>query len=455
MPTGPTSSGVENEIISPGFFSNKDYLETMRKYARDGELFNFMSLYEKDTLSILRVISEKFGTVRDGIKDFKFTTRQDYEAPTRFDIFATSTDDDPSKTSVVKVTNDAAASLHTNHIVKIVPKQNDASSAAVYMASTGATASTTLSSTNNLGETCRILSIDDENVAGAGYTYVKLKRYYPIDTPAAALVPLTVHMQLLIVNNLRVEDGLPNPPINSNIEVDWNFIQTSSESFGVSSHVKSGIETFGNMKPLERGYLIAQSKLMQTVEYALVEGRRSSKDKKGKKEYQTGGYLEFIPTDNYIDYSTYGVITPDTMRECVSDVANRAGSNVSELWWFCGKDFLLKLDQAYEDKIQYTKAEGESLKYELKVKEFTDHSSNTRMLFVPAKVLDNLGYSNEAHVLNLSPKYKCFQFAEKEPFVEKTDLEAKGQYSEWHEIYGMWGMVRRLPETHFRIYNAA
>ena len=147
----------------------------------------------------------------------------------------------------------------------------------------------------------------------------------------------------------------------------------------------------------------------------------------------------------HIALDTNGAILTSEVKELLG----------SKLWWFCGKDFLLKLDQAYEDKIQYTKAEGESLKYELKVKEFTDHSSNTRMLFVPAKVLDNLGYSNEAHVLNLSPKYKCFQFAEKEPFVEKTDLEAKGQYSEWHEIYGMWGMVRRLPETHFRIYNAA
>ncbi|MFA5014278.1 MAG: hypothetical protein WC549_01875 [Actinomycetota bacterium] len=454
MPTGAESAGVENAIISPGFFSNKDYLEAMRVYAKNGKLFEFMSLYVKDSLSILRVISEKFGRASD-IKDFKFTTRQDYEAETRFNIEADSSDDDVAKTSVVKLTNDAAGSLHTNHVVKVVPKRNDASAAAIYMAPTGATASTTLSTTNYLGETCRVLSVDEENSAGAGYTYVKLKRYYPVDSPAAALVPITTHMQILIVNNLRVEDGLPNPPVNKNIEIDWNYIQTSSESFGVSSHVKSGIETFGNMQPMDRAYLIAQEKLMKTVEYAIVEGRRSRKEKKSKYEYQTGGYLEFIPSANYIDYSTYGIITPDTMRSCVSDIADRAGSSVSELWWFCGKDFLLKLDQAYEDKIQYTKAEGESLKYELKVKEFTDHSSNTRMLFVPAKVLDNLGYSNEAHVLNLSPKYQCFQIAQKEPFVEKTDLEAKGQYSEWHELYGMWGMVRRLPETHFRIYNAA
>ncbi len=455
MPSGPTSAGVENQVISPEFFSNRDYLETMRVYQRNGEVFKFMSLYEKDSLSVLRVISEKFGTVREGITDFEFKTRQDYEAPTRFNIEDTSADDNTLKTSIVKMTNDNAASIHTNHVLKVVPRQNDASAEAIYMNADGSAASTTLSSSNYLGETCRVISIEPENSAGTGYTFVKLRRYYPFDNPTANVIPLTVHMQLLIVNNLRVEDGLPNPPVNKNIEIDWNYIQTSSESFGVSSHVKSGIETFGDMKPLERGYLIAQNKLMKTIEYAIVEGRRSRKEIKGKREYQTGGYLEFIPPQNYIDFgNTYGVITPDSMRQAVSEIADRAGSNVSELWWFCGREFLLKVDQAYEDKVQYTKAESESLKYELKIKEFLDHSTNTRMLFVPAKVLDNLGYTNEAHILNLSPKYKCYQIAEKEPFTEKIGLEAKGQYSEWHEIYGMWGLIRRLPETHFRIYNA-
>lgn len=454
MASGPTSSAEENKIISPEFFSNRDYLETMRVYQRNGEVFKFMSLYEKDSLSILRVISEKFGTVRDGVNDFEFKTRQDYEAPMRFDIEDTSTDDDTRKVSIIKVSNDTAASLHTNHVLKVVPKQNDTSAESIYVDSTGTNASTTLSATTNLGETCRVLGIEPENSAGTGYTYVTLKRYFPNDNATATVIPMTTHMQLLIVNNLRVEDGLPNPPINKNIEIDWNFIQTSSESFGVSSHVKSGIDTFGDMKPLERAYLIAQSKLMRTIEYAIIEGRRSRKEIKGKREYQTGGYLEFIPTDNYIDYNnTFGVLTPDSLRECVSEIADRGGSNVSEYWWFCGKDFLLKVDEAYEDKVQYTKSEAESLRYELKVKEFMDHATNTRMLFVPAKVLDNLGYSNEAHILNLSPKYKCFQIAEKEPFTEKIGLEAKGQYSEWHEIYGMWGLVRRLPETHFRIFN--
>lgn len=455
MATGPTSSGVEGGIIAPGFFSNQDYLETMRVYARNSEIFKFMTLYEKDDLSILRVISEKFGTVRD-VKDFEFKTSQDYEAPMRFTVQTTSVDTDSAKTSLIKLTNDDAASLHTNHILQVVPKNNDASSAAIFMAADGATASTTMSSTNYLSEHVRVLSIDVADSAGTGYAFVKVKRFYPVTSPAATVVPITVHMELLITGNVRREDGLPNPPVNKNVENDYNFIQTSSESFGVSSHVKSGIETFISMNPMERAYLIAQSKLMKTVEYSVIEGRRNRRRIDGKTEYESGGIMESIPTDNYIDFSsTYGVLTPDTMRNLVSDVSHLGGSNISEYWWFCGKDFLLTLDQAYEDKVQYTKAEAESLKYELKVKEFTDHASNTRMLFAPAKIMDNLGYSNQALVLNLSPKFKCFQIAEKEPFTEKTGLESNGQYSEWHELYGMWGLVRRLPETHFRIYNVA
>lgn len=452
---GLESQGDASEIIGGRMFANQDYMERLRKYGEGGKVFNFMTMFEKDELSVLRVISEKFGVAGSAdIKDFKLITNQDYELPMRFNVEATSSDVANNYTSIVKMTNDNASALHTNHIVKIVAKENTQGATGVYMNAAGTAVSTSMSSTTPLGETARVLKIDSEDSAGAGYTNVTLRRFYPVDAPTATIQPITANMQLLIVNNVRIENGMPNPPVNKNIEGDFNYIQTSSESFGVSSHVKSGIQTYLNMDPLERGYQIAQNRLMRTVENAIIEGRRSVKKKNNMTEYQTGGVMEFIPTANYIDVgTTYGVTTPDNMRALVSDIANRVGSTVSELYWFCSKDFLLKLDNTYENKVVWQKAEAESIRYELKVKEFLDHSTNTRMIFVPARVLDILGYSNEALVLNLTDKYQCFQVAEKEAFTEKTGLEPNGQYSDMRELYGMWGMIRRLAETHFRVHN--
>jgi len=452
---GLESVGTASEIVGGKVWANENYLERLRLYGQGGKIFNAMTMFEKDELSILRVISEKFGVAGSGdIKDFKLITNQDYELPMKFAVLATSEDNSTTVTSKVKMTNDNASALHTNHLLKIVAKENTSGATGIYMSATGATASTTFSSTNNLGEVTRVVKVDAEDVAGVGYTYVTLKRMYPIDAPAAAIVPITVNMELLIVGNVRIENGLPNPPVNKNIEGDFNYIQTSSESFGVSSHVKSGIQTLLNMDPLERGYQIAQNRLMRTIENSIIEGRRAVKKKGGYTEYHTGGVIEFIPTANYIDVGTdFGITTPDNMRALVSDVSSRVGSTVNELYWFCTRDFMLKLDNTYENKVVWQKAEAESIRYELKVKEFLDHSSNTRHIFVPARVLDILGYTNEALVLNLTDKYQCFQVAEKEPISEKTGLEPVGQYSDMRELYGMWGMIRRLKETHFRIYN--
>jgi hypothetical protein len=452
---GVESVGTASQVIGGKVFANENYQERLRKYGEGGKIFNFMTMFEKDELSILRVISEKFGVVGSGdVKDFKLITNQDYELPMKFAVLATSEDNSTMVTSKVKMTNDNASALHTNHLMKIVAKENTSGATGIYMAATGATASTTFSSTNNLGEVTRVVKIDPEDTAGVGYTYVTIKRMYPIDSPAAAIVPITVNMELLIVGNVSIENGLNNPPINKNIEGDYNYIQTSRESFGVSSHVKSGIQTYLNMDPLNRGYLMAQNRLMRTVENSIIEGRRAVKKKGGLTEYHTGGLAEFIPPANYIDVgTTYGITTPDNMRALVSDISSRVGSTVSELCHFCTRDYMLKLDNAYENKVVWTKAEAESIRYELKVKEFLDHSSNTRHLFFPARVLDVLGYTNCSFVLNLTDKYQCFQIAEKEAFSEKTGLEPTAQYSDMREIYGMWGMIRRLPETHFFVHN--
>jgi len=75
--------------------------------------------------------------------------------------------------------------------------------------------------------------------------------------------------------------------------------------------------------------------------------------------------------------------------------------------------------------------------------------------------------ANEGLCLNLTEynynqksKFGSFQIGYKVPFSDQPDdaisyKSNEGYKGKWRELYGAWGMVRRLPETHFATIDAA
>lgn len=447
--------GTDNQVIGSRLYGNDDYQTRLRKYAQDEEVFKFFALYQKYDLSVLRVLSEKFGRVpSDQITDFEVKYPEASELEYEFTPNAASTDDDVAKRSLVPIANDLASSLHENHILMV--KSNGAvGSTGLYTNATGTALTTTLSATTPIQETCLVETVGQPDSGGAGYTNVTLKRMYPNDAPTAALIQIATTMKLVIVNNISPEDGLHYPPSTKNSDYEYNYIQTTRESYGISSHVKSGIKTFLDKDQLDINLEICSARVMREVETAIIMGRRSKKRRSGKMLYQTGGIAEFIPAANLLNFGA--IITPINFRNLVRRIGDTVGSTIQEMWLFGGTEMITKLDNAFEGKVVFSPAEAESIKYQIKVREFTEHATNMRLFIAAAPILNVLGMANEALVLNLSDKYRPFQLAEKEPMSNKPEdggtLSEKSQYSTLRELYSMWGMIRRLADSHFRIYN--
>jgi len=430
--------GVENEIIK-GLYSNSDYMDRTRLYAQDQDFFKFFIMYQLYEVSILRVLSEKFGKIpTEQITDFELKYPEMEELPYEFSPQAQSTDDDTNKTSKIKLTNDDANALHEYHILA-VKADGSTDSTSIYVNSDGSAMSTTLSSTTPLIETVMVIDIDKPNSAGLGYTYVTVQRSYPNDNPTATLLPIKTNHKLTIVNNIAAEDSLPFPPSTKNYDFGFNYVQTTRESYGISSHVQSGIKTFLDKDQLDINLEMASLRVLREIETAIIMGRRSKKKVSNNKMlYQVGGLNEFIPPTNLINYN--GVVTPQGMNDLIKQVGDKVGSTVTEMWIFGGTTFINTVNKAFDGKVnQIPYNEQQSIKYGLKVQEFVNHATNMRVYLAPAPIMNLCGMHNEAFMLNLSDKYKCFQIGEKEPLEDRPkdgkSLSPEGQYSTLRELY--------------------
>ncbi|KKK79203.1 hypothetical protein LCGC14_2835840 [marine sediment metagenome] len=142
-------------------------------------------------------------------------------------------------------------------------------------------------------------------------------------------------------------------------------------------------------------------------------------------------------------------------------------SGVKEMWWFTGTHFSEQMANAYENKsIYYTNA-ALSVNYRMKIMTLESVGRDMVVHHVTAPILNELGMHNEALCLNLSEynynqknRFGNWQIAHKVPFNDQPD-DAKSYKSnegfkgKWRELYGAWGMVRRLAATNFRIVGAA
>jgi hypothetical protein len=439
-------TGSDNSPVGGHLYSEYDIQTRLRKYAQDKKAFQFLVLYEKDATTILKVISEKFGTVPPSdVTDFIFRYPEMSELPYEFTPHASNS----SPYNQVSLANDVASSLHSNHHLGVK---------GLYTKIDGTTdESTTRTATYPLMEQARVLDVGLPDSAGAGYTYVKVRRMWPFDSPGT-VSQITTAMTLILVNNTSREDGLPNPAVSMNSSYEWNTIETTRESYGVSEHIRSGIETFLLEKPLDTALRLCQIRYAKTVERAILTGMRANKKVGQKTEYETGGILEFIAANastNMISFNK--IIQPKNFNWLVKDLFDAVGCE--ELWLFGGTNYVTALANAYENKVNFSKAEAESLKYAMKVFSLEAVGRPGKLFIAGAPVLNQIGMANEAIVLNLEDKWRCYQIAEKEPLSDRPEgdetLSPKGQYSDYRELYSMWGLVRRLSKTHFWIIDTS
>jgi hypothetical protein len=280
-------------------------------------------------------------------------------------------------------------------------------------------------------------------------------------------------MQLIVNNIVAKADDFPKPPISKNSKYLENFIQITRHSYGLGEHMVQGggIETYlaKGAEYLNIQYQLAETFVLKAMERAIFTSRKSKKEVGNSLEYETGGISEFImaDTDHYLDLGGK-VPTIQRINNLVRRMADTSG--VKELWMFTGTQMSEQIANAFENKSTYYTNAQLSVYYMMKIKTLESVGRDLTVHHVTAPIMNELGMANEALVLNLTEynynkkhKYGCFQIARKVPFNDLPEGNGKdgsyksneGYKGKWRELYGAWGLVRRLPETHFRWVNAA
>jgi len=459
-------AGTDSEVIK-GLYNLTNVQDRLRKYAQDKEYFRFWALRQVNTISILKIISEKFGTVpSEQVADWEFRYPEFDELPYSFFLSEASSSTDASNTKF-KITNELASVLNTStrlHIDGLYTKSTVAD------ADTDTAAARNVASGIVLPEIARVINVGAEDSAGSGYRLVTVRRNHPADTYSNTAKAVTTAMKITVSNLVSRADDYPLPPVTKNSKYLENYIQITRMSYGLSEHMNQGggIETFlaRGAEYLNIQYMLAETYLMKTIERAIITGRKSKKEVSNSLEYESGGLLEFIEadTDHYLSFSNK-VPTVPRINNIVRRMADTSG--VRELWWFTGTELSEQIANAYENKsIYYTNAEL-SVMYRMKVKTLESVGRDLVVHHVTAPILNELGMANEGVVLNLTEynyneknKYGCFQIAHKVEFSDQPDdadsyKSNEGYKGKWRELYGAWGLVRRLSDTHFRTIDAA
>lgn len=464
-------AGTDGQLIQ-GMYDLANVQDRLRIYAQNKEYFRFWALRQVNTITVLKVISEKFGSVpASDITDWEFRYPEFDELPYSF-FPAESTDiTDPTYQAKLKVANEDAILLNTStrlHVDGIWMKNL----ATAGIAHTDFATALNISTGHVLPEEVRVISVGAPDSHSAGYTLVSIRRGHPADTVSTpdSIPPILATYKLTVSNLVTRANDFPKPPINKNSDYLDNYVQITRWSYGLGEHMVQGggIETWlaKGAEYLNISYQLAETYLLKAMERAIITARKSKKKVGNDLEYETGGILEFIPvdTDHYLDL---GGKVPTVQR--INNLVRRQAdiSGVNELWWFSGTRFSEQLANAFENKsIYYTNAEL-SVNYRMKIMTLESVGRDLIIHHVTAPILNELGMANEVLSLNLSEynynqksKFGCFQIAHKVPFNDQPD-DAKsyksneGYKGKWRELYGAWGLVRRLADTQFRIVGAA
>jgi hypothetical protein len=455
-------AGTDSENIQD-LYKLGNVQDRLRIYAQDKEYFKFWALRQVNTISILKVISEKFGSVpAEQVSDWEFRYPEFDELPYQFSV-STNTVGTHTELSVSNSLGSILNSSTRLQVDGIYVK-----SVVTDMATHAATAMN-ISSGIVLNEELRIVSVGAEDSMAAGYRKITVKRCHP-NAVVANAIAITTAMTLTVINLVSRSNDYPKPPITKNSKYLQNYVEISRQSYGLGEHMVQGggIETYlaKGVEYLNIQYQLAETYLMKAIERAIIEARQSKLEVDGNLEYETGGIKEFIlaDTDHILDFAG-AVPTVARINNFIRRMADISG--VNELWLFTGTELSEQIANAYENKsIYYTQA-NLTVKYQMIVKVIESVGRNLTVYHVTAPILNELGMANEALCLNLSEMnynekhpFGCFQIAHKVPFTDHPDdadsyKSNEGFKGKWRELYGAWGLVRRLPETHFRWVGAA
>ena len=458
-------AGTDNQIIR-GLYDIGNVQDRLRIYAQNRDYFRFWVVRQVNTISVLKVITEKFGVVpASEVRDWKIIYPEFDEIERSFYLAENSNTTDASNT-LLKVTNDTAAILNTSHRLTVD---------GVYVKATVSNASTDMATTRNIAngivypESLRVLKVGAEDSGGAGYTIVQVKRAHPADSYTNTAPAITTSMKLLISNIVVRSNAMVLPPVSKNSRKLENVVQITRHSYGLGEMMVQGdgIDAYlaeGTTQHLGISYTLAETFMTKVVESGMLTGRFSQKEIGGDLENETGGILEWILPDSDHMISLNGQLpTVERMNSIIRHIADVSG--VKEVWMCLGTEAAEALANQYDKKTIWQTNGDLSLFYRMRVVTLEGVARDITVNIITAPVLNEVGLSNAALVLNLTEqnydekaKFGAFQIAYKVPFQDSPKDKAGYRTGEgfkgiWRELYGAWSLIRRLRDTHFLILD--
>ena len=211
-----------DSTVYRGFYDTPHIQDRLRLYGQEEKIFQLIALRQVNPLSILTIISEKFGVVSaDMLTDWRFRYQEFDELPYSFTLAAASaTPVSGTLIDYVKLTNSDAASLNTNHRLMLSGNYTG-----IDMSGGGTTTNTgdEFDVTNHpLHEICRITGIGsassafEGNTADSGFTWIKLARIHPSPDMTGQLLDINTASELKLVNSIAKTNQRPNPPVTAN-----------------------------------------------------------------------------------------------------------------------------------------------------------------------------------------------------------------------------------------------
>ena len=156
-----------------GLYDLANVQDRLRIYAQNKEFFRFWALRQINTITILKVISEKFGSVpASDITDWEFRYPEFDELDYQFVLSELSSTTDATNT-ILKVTNDVGTLLNTStrlHVDGLYVKH------VVADADTDTATTMSIASGIVLPEEVRIITVGGEDSGGTGFRLITVRR---------------------------------------------------------------------------------------------------------------------------------------------------------------------------------------------------------------------------------------------------------------------------------------
>lgn len=266
------------------------------------------------------------------------------------------------------------------------------------------------------------------------------------DTNSAALIA----GDIILRGAPSFKEGTGAPEgLHKNVEIDSNFSQEIK--YAVEMTKEMSIEaTWISEKPMDINRWLVNERRARDMEYMHLFGKKGVfTDTTGKKEYTTGGVIEFIPpdADHIINYPSNS-LNYAKMLDFTKSIAVLGGSE--EKWMFCGYSLEAKMKaQWYESGLMRLEPQH-SKDFNLEVNSI--QGTGVKINIVSSQIMEEAGWGMRGLCLDLNlPSFTPVTHKDYDWKIENNGgkgVQAPDMQTYKEYAIGIVGLERRYSDYH-------